>query len=215
MTAVDAAKMVGWLSIAFMCASIGGAALDVRVSLNAIQKDVHSTAEHLTKELVTLDAGTNDVSTAAVATLKQFGYTAVQTRKTIAKLNPSLDQLRADLEEGYSVEHDARLGLDNVNKAAIDERFYFERDLPPLMASIQKDVDDAGDTLAAGKMLLADPNLHRIIANSGDMTDSGRSILKDGADEVHSFTHPTKKRGFIAGFEASGDVAKHWMPSLF
>lgn len=213
--ALKVAKLAAFSCLAFLCITLMVAISDFQVTLRAVQGDIRGVTGKAGVELNTLNASTSQISNQAAATLKQVGSTAVQVKKTVASLQPSVDAMHDVLQESYSAVHDSRLSLDNVNKAAIDERLYFERDLPPLMASIQKDVDGAGDTLAAGKILLSDSNLKRILANSGDMTDSGRSILKDGADEVHSFTHPTKKRGFIAGFEASGDVAKHWMPPIF
>jgi len=45
--------------------------------------------------------------------------------------------------------HDFRLTLDNANKAAVDERIYFEQEVPGLMARVNMVVDQAGETLAA------------------------------------------------------------------
>lgn len=45
--------------------------------------------------------------------------------------------------------NDARLTLDNTNKAAIDERMYFEQEVPGLMARVNSVVDQTGATLAA------------------------------------------------------------------
>ena len=45
--------------------------------------------------------------------------------------------------------NDARLTLDNANKAAIDERMYFEQEMPGLMAQVNATLDQAHGTLAA------------------------------------------------------------------
>jgi hypothetical protein len=37
----------------------------------------------------------------------------------------------------------------------------------------------------------------------------------DGKTWLHQKLFPTKKKGFLSAFEATGDAAKHWMPSLF
>lgn len=215
MTALNAAKVVALLSVGFMCAAIGGAALDIRVTLHAAGADVHDVT---TKTLETLDGVKEDtryVSSAAVHAIGTTGNALDQVRRTVAKLDPAIDKLPDVVDEAYGVEHDARLSLDNVNKAAIDERFYFERDLPPLMDALKVDVVDLGDTLTAAKTTIADPNLKRFLAESADTMGSWKGISGDLQFKAHQFAHPDKKRGFIAGFEATGDVAKHWIPSLF
>jgi hypothetical protein len=213
--AIKVAKLAAFSCLAFLCIALIVAVRDVRHALVAIQKDVQGVTEKAGVALITTNASIGQLSDQAGTAIKQISGTAKQAKSTIAAINPSLYQLHADLETADKVEKGARLSLDNVNKAAIDERLYFERDLPPLMASVQKDVDAAGTTMIAAKTLLSDSQIHDILVNSNEMTASGRAILKDGQDEVHSLTHPTKKKGFLAGFEASGDVAKHWMPSIF
>lgn len=56
--------------------------------------------------------------------------------------------------------------------------------------------------------LVSDPDLKAITGNFA-------AISTDGKDWFHLKLAPTKKRGFVAGFEATGDVMKHWIPSLF
>jgi hypothetical protein len=214
--ALKAAKLAAFSFLVFLCITLMVAVSDFQVILRSVQRDIQGVTDKAGVQLNTLNASTSQISNQAAATLKQVGSTSVQVSKTVAKLDPALDQLHADLETADKVENDARLSLDNVNKAAIDERLYFERDLPPLMASIQKDVDGAGDTLAAGKTLLSDSNLKRILANSGDMTESWKKISGDAEYEAHKLTHPDKKKlTFWTATEAGGDYARHFMPSIF
>jgi hypothetical protein len=215
MTGLDAAKVVALLSVGFMCAAIGGAALDVRVTLKDIAYDVHQVTTKAGGTLDGVKAGADRISSAAVQTMGATDKTLKQVARTVAKLDPSLDQLHDDLKEAHAVEHDARLSLDNVNKGAIAERLYFEKSLPDLLLAVKTDVDDAGGTLQAAKDLVADPNLKRFLAESADTMDSWKGISGDLQFKAHQFAHPDKKRGFIAGFEGTGDVAKHWIPSLF
>jgi hypothetical protein len=50
------------------------------------------------------------------------------------QLNGAISQVQTTAELGGKLVNDARLSADNLNKAAIDERFYFERELPGLIA---------------------------------------------------------------------------------
>lgn len=221
-TALKVVKMIALLSVAFVCCAVGYEALQVRVAIDGILADVHGVAAKASIDLDVVKADSDALSTQVVktlasasSTLKQAKNTVATVGNTIAKVDPSLDELPAVIKEARSTEHDARLSLDNVNKAAIAERLYFEKTLPGLLDAVQRDVTDAGDTLTAVKGFVADPNLKRVIADSADVMDSGKSIAGDAAFGAHRFFHPDKKHGFIAGVEATGDVVKHWMPSLF
>jgi uncharacterized protein YoxC len=52
---------------------------------------------------------------------------------TFGQLNRAITQIQSTAEEGQKLVHDGRLTADNVNHAAIDERFYFEQQLPELV----------------------------------------------------------------------------------
>jgi hypothetical protein len=52
---------------------------------------------------------------------------------SFTQLNQAIAQVQKTAELGGKLVNDARLASDNLNKAAIDERFYFERQLPGLM----------------------------------------------------------------------------------
>lgn len=58
----------------------------------------------------------------------------------------TVNELRGSVPK---VIHDTRLTLDNANKAAIDERMYFEQEVPGLMARVNTAVDQGTHTLAA------------------------------------------------------------------
>jgi len=64
-------------------------------------------------------------------------------------------------------------------------------------------------------LLVADPDLKASIHNAAAITSDVAGITTDGRFWFLQKLFPTKKRGFISGFEATGDVAKHWMPSIF
>ena len=64
-------------------------------------------------------------------------------------------------------------------------------------------------------LLVSDPDLKVSIHNAAAITSDVSGIATDGRFWFHQKLFPTKKRGFISGFEATGDIAKHWMPSIF
>lgn len=192
--AIKIAKLAVLSSLALSCFALTLTVIHmgpiVEATLTGSRADLRNEVHSVTSNAVaTLGAATKTLDQ-ATATLKAAETTANQAKTTIVSLDPSIESLHADLQEGYKVEHDARLSLDNVNKAAIDERMYFERDLPPLMNSIQKDLDDFGETETAANALIADQNLKRILANSSDMTDSGKRILSDAKVQADRLTYP-------------------------
>jgi hypothetical protein len=63
--------------------------------------------------------------------------------------------------------------------------------------------------------LVSDPDLKANIHNSAIITGNFAAISTEGKDWLHLRLYPTKKKGFVSGFEATGDAAKHWMPPLF
>jgi conjugal transfer/entry exclusion protein len=56
-----------------------------------------------------------------------------QVASTTGQLNVAIAQVRNTAELSGKLVDDARLSVDNLNQAAIDERFYFEKQLPSLM----------------------------------------------------------------------------------
>lgn len=193
--ALKVAKFAAFSCLAFFLVTLSVVVGDVRNTLRAVERDIQGVTDKAGVELITLNASTNQISNQAAATLKQVGATATQVKTTVASLKPSVDELHSVLQEGYHVALDARLSLDNVNKAAIDERTYFEKDLPPLMDAIKTDVIDAGDTITSAKTLIADPNLKRILKSSANITESGGHMLST-ADAVetkatNSYLHPS------------------------
>lgn len=196
--AIKIAKFVLFAALAFFLIVLGVAVQDAKNTLRKAELDIKDVTDKAGVELITLNASTSAISDQTVKTLKQVGGTATQAKNTIASLKPSIDQLQVVLKEGYSVEHDARLSLDNVNKAAIAERQYFEKSLPDLMDAIKIDVADAGDTITAAKVLVADPNLKRILQQSADIETTGNHMLvtadavetKATKDYLHPSTNP-------------------------
>ena len=81
------------------------------------------------------------------------------TAHTVAMEDAAKRQI--DALETLKLTHDARLTLDNVNKAAIDERMYFEREVPAAMGRVNAALDgvredEAGlrETESAATMVL-------------------------------------------------------------
>lgn len=140
--------------------------------------------------------------------------------------------------------NDTRLTLDNANKAAIDERIYFEQEVPGLMARVNSVVDQAGGTLAAyqktGEALtaaaqglqpvednaalalaqldnvVADPDIRATAKNLASATAHGDAILGDAQVEADKIAHPPKKKlGFWASIYAAAQVVHKLSPPLF
>lgn len=217
---VTPAKVILLLSASFMCVAIGAAALDSRVVMTEIRAEVKTVTDKASAELDALKTATDSVSSSAVQTMSEAQGTVKILNKSLKPLLDGLAPIEVgiaqDVDTAGKVEHDARLSLDNVNKAAIDERLYFEQDLPPLMAAVQTDIVDAGDTMTAAKTLISDENLKRLIANSADITEHAAHMTELGDEELTKLTHPAKKKlTFWGGVWATAQVVHKLSPPLF
>lgn len=102
---------------------------------------------------------------------------------------------------------DTRLTLDNANKAAIDERMYFEQDVPGLMAGVQKAVDQSTQTLAAyqqtGEALTAaTERLQPVETNAAQTLATANTLLADPHWQA-------TLAGLDATAASTADTAKH------
>lgn len=85
-----------------------------------------------------------------------LGITSLRLGTTIKKANGTLDQASSTLLTIHKLTNDARLTLDNVNRAAIDERFYFEKEMPGIVGNVQNVLNDT----------------HRLLVSANDATQS-------------------------------------------
>lgn len=206
--AIKIAKLAVLSSLALSCLALTLTVIHmgpiVEATLTGTRADLRNEVHSVTSNAVaTLGAATKTLDQ-ATATLKAAASAAKQAKATIVSLDPSIESLHADLQEGYKVEHDARLSLDNVNKAAIDERMYFERDLPPLMNSIQKDVDDFGETETAAKKLITDPDIKRFLKSSADTSIQITAIATDVHKEADKLTAPVPWWHKVGNYTTTG-----------
>jgi len=70
-------------------------------------------------------------------------------------------------------------------------------------------------TLTDADAFVTDPNLKGMFAHGNIVLANAEAVTTDGRTWVHQKLFPTKKKGFISGFEATGDVFMHWVPPLF
>jgi hypothetical protein len=63
--------------------------------------------------------------------------------------------------------------------------------------------------------LVSDPDLKATIRGGAATASNVAAITSDGRVWLHQQLFPTKKKGIADAFDAAGDRAKHWMPSIF
>lgn len=63
--------------------------------------------------------------------------------------------------------------------------------------------------------MVSDPNIPAMFANGRSITGDAAGITHDGHIWLHQKLFPTKKKGVLSGFEATGDAVHHWLPPLF
>lgn len=204
--AIKIAKLAVLSSLALLCFALTLTVIHmgpiVEATLTGSRADLRNEVHSVTSNAVaTLGAATKTLDQ-ATATLKAAETTANQAKTTIGKLD--MNEVNSVVSEAYGAEHDARLSLDNVNKAAIDERMYFERDLPPLMNSIQKDVDDFGETETAAKKLITDPDIKRFLKSSADTSIQITAIATDVHKEADKLTAPVPWWHKVGNYTTTG-----------
>lgn len=94
---------------------------------------------------------------------------------TIVQLNGTIAQIRETATLSGKLVNDARISADNLNKAAIDERFYFERQLPVL-------IDQAHGILANVQTATAD--LHPLLQETTARTAALAPLEQSAAQLV-------------------------------
>jgi len=115
---------------------------------------------------------------------------------TLADTNRTLATLR-----GTSGQVERSLMVFNAHES---ELFVQERNAYAQMTKSVTDLD----------VMVTNPDLTAMIANGKTITGDAAAVTTDGRTWVHQKLYPTKTKGFVSGFEAAGDVAKHWMPPL-
>lgn len=128
-----------------------------------------------------------------------LGITALRLGTTVRKANANLDQIHATLVVTDKLVNDSRVTVDNFNHAAIDERFYFEKQMPKVMAQVHNVLDDTHQLLAAATIATQDLNLNQNRISSATvevLKDTDRSIARiaptvDEASKVLGATQHT------------------------
>jgi len=63
--------------------------------------------------------------------------------------------------------------------------------------------------------LVSDTAFKATVRNAATISGNFAAMTTDGKDWLHLKLYPTQKKGFVSGFDATGDAVKHWMPPIF
>jgi hypothetical protein len=111
------------------------------------------------------------------------------TASTVARMN----ELQAPIHESRQLLRDGRLTLDNVNKAAIDERLYLEKQLPTTLGRFDALLDAANATVSSVQPVTAAAtrSLDETTARLHDLqpVESGAAKMIADADVLVSDPH--------------------------
>jgi cell division protein FtsB len=161
-----------------------------------------------------IDKTVRDSGPKVTATLDSLHQTIDKTHVTVDKVNTNLNDLDADIKYAYKVETEARIAALSVNRAALKEQFYFEKQLPSVLDDVRKVLtttaktltsvsdsqariadkasevlDTTNETIAATKPVLANlekstADLDRLI-NSPDIVDTLHNINETTTSGAH------------------------------
>src|ERR1700739_2862001 len=165
---------------------------------------VRTTEKHVSSALMEV----GDAAHSVTVTVQAIDKTVGKLDATIIAINATHGPI-AILDKDLS---DLRLTLDNVNKAAIQERVFLEETQPAEVAKMNSVLDSTHQTIqdvqpvlasANSELLIlqaatqhldaviADPHLTATIANADSTTKHLDATSSDVKDYVHGILHPT------------------------
>lgn len=116
-----------------------------------------------------------------------FALTAFLTVLSL-HVHRTFNKLDADLDEGHHVLLNSRLALDNINKAALDQRFYFEKQVPVVMGQVQGILGDTRTLLAT-----ANTTLEGLNANQSQLTFKTSEVLDQTTKTIATLDPVTRQ----------------------
>lgn len=221
-------KLIAVLSFSFVCVSLGifilhanktlakaDATLDnVNTTISSVNKEVAQaeiTRKSLDDLMVQATTLITDADTAASNEITFLASMNTQLTSTIGDVNTFVSQATTD-------EHD----IATHSVQTIDATTTSVAAIKPALDQVKIDLVTSNDDLAAIQKRITDPAITQIVENTKQITASSvdtaasvKSITKDGADEIHSLVHPTKKTGFKASLGAVITYLAHLAPPFF
>ncbi len=209
-----------WLNVikTVIFVAVGICACIVLLHASSTLTKLDTTLDSASKEIAALDntrKSADDLMVQATVLITDADTAATDETAFIktanTKLSATLDGVNGLITQATTDEHE--LSLHTVQ--TLDATTATISGVQPVLAHVQIVTDSANDDLRIVNQRLADPAISQTLANVNSMTASGASILKDGADEVHTLIHPAKKVGFWAGLNATVMYIKRFIPPLF
>ena len=181
-----------------------GIAASSSVSIKNVLANTNTLLRTANSTVATLKTTTNKLSAAIDTTSRNINApcpgaaeAALHPCGTLADFNRTLATAR-----GTAGQVEVSLRTFNTHDA---ELYGQEKDAYTAMSKSVIDFDT----------LVSDPELRMNIHNAAVITGNAATISTDGKNWLHAKLYPTKKKGLISGFEATGDVVHHWLPPLF
>jgi uncharacterized protein YoxC len=190
----------------------------VLLHVNKTLTKLDTTVDNFNSEIAKIDTTRKTIDDLLVQTtvlIVDADDAATKESKTIDDINTKLTATLDHVDEAVQAltKNQNELTLHTVQ--TLDATTAAISGVQPVLDNLKIVTDSANDDLQMVSKRLADPAITQTLANVSSMTTSGASILKDGADEVHSLIHPAKKVGFWAGLNATVMYIKRFIPPLF
>lgn len=216
-------KIVALASIAFAFIAVGYVALNIESKVETAIADIGQYTDVATQQLGATLGYVQTATDSATKLLDAATPVVAGLKTTTAKLNAAIDLTNHRLNDlclpgpcGTLADTNRTLATlrgtsGQVEKSLVvfnkheDDLFVQENSA---FVAMHKSVTDFSN-------LVTNPDLFAVVGNAKSITGDAAGMTHDGRDWLHGKLYPTKKKGFVSGFEATGDVAKHWMPSLF
>jgi uncharacterized protein YoxC len=99
-----------------------------------------------------------------------LGITALRLGTTVQKANANIDLVQQDI---HRLVQETRITMKDINHAAIDERFYFEKQMPAVVDQVQGILGDTHRLLVS-----ANTATETLSENQNKLTDQAVTVLK-------------------------------------
>ena len=119
----------------------------------------------------------------------ELGRASDELGQVLEHVDGTVASAQTGLDESYKVLHAGRVTVDNVNRAAIDERMYFEQQLPGLMARADG---------VLGNIQTATADMDPLVRSATARVDGLAPLEADAADVLAGATGVTRGVGQLA-----------------
>lgn len=219
--AIDIARFTAWASLTALFCMLWWVAFEMRAvpaRVDGVLMRAEGVESKINASAVNLDAATKAWAGSASEQARSIDGLVKDARGTLTETSAAVTELRgavitanAQLTHVAPVLDQARVTIAGVGEQAqaLGEA------AKPVLEGAAKTEADVDAFVTAPELRATMVNVEQTSVNVRITSGNFAAMTTDSRDWMHTKLYPTKRKGFVSGFEATGDVLKHWWPSLF